>query len=250
MQRSLLFALVVGLACVFSAPAQTVDELIAKYVKTIGGADKLAAIKTIRTTGTFHGGGGFEAVVIQEQRRPNFVRDEFSIQGMSAISAYDGKQGWRINPFEGKKDAETLGEEELKSIIEESDFDGPLIDYKAKGNKIEYLGKDDFEGSDVYKLKVTLADGTVKTYFLDGDYYVPIKVETKQTIRGTEVESETILGDYKEVGGVYFPHSAESGRKGSPNKSSVTIEKIEINPVLDDSRFAMPRAAMGPKVSQ
>jgi outer membrane lipoprotein-sorting protein len=250
MLRSLLFAVMVGFACVFVAPAQSVDELIAKYVKTIGGADKMAAIKTMRTTATFHGGGGFEAQFVQESKRPGMVREEFNLQGMSAITSYDGKQGWKINPFEGKKDAETLGEEELKSIVEDADFDGPLVDYRAKGNKIEFLGKDDFEGSDVYKLKVTLADGTVKTYYLDTDYYVPIKVETKQTIRGTEFETETILGDYKEVGGVYFPHSMESGRKGSSNKSSITIEKIEINPDLPDTRFVMPRTGNAPRVSQ
>lgn len=250
MQRSLLFTLLAVLACAFAAPAQTVDELVAKYVKTIGGADKLAAIKTIRTTGTFNGGGGFEAQIVQVQKRPNAIREEFILQGMSGITAYDGKQGWKINPFEGKKDAETLGEEELKSIVEDSDFDGPLVDYKAKGNKIEFVGKDDFEGSDVYKLRVTLPDGTVKTFYLDSDYYVPIKIETKQTIRGTEIESETILGDYKEVGGVYFPFSAETGPKGSTNKSSITISKIEINPVLPDSDFTMPRTGAVPRVGQ
>jgi len=250
MLRSLLLTVAVGLASASMTAGQSVDQLLANYVKTIGGAEKLASIKTMRTVGTFHGGGGFEAVVLQESKRPNSVREEFSLQGMSQINAYDGKQGWKVNPFEGKKDAEAMGEEELKSIVEDSDFDGPLVDYKAKGNKIEYLGKEDYEGSDVYKLKVTLANGTVKTYFLDADYYLPIKIETKQTIRGTEIETETVLGDYKESGGVYFAHSFESGRKGSANKSSITIEKVEINPALDDSRFSMPKAGPNPRVGQ
>ncbi|HEV7698974.1 MAG TPA: hypothetical protein VGO43_01970 [Pyrinomonadaceae bacterium] len=240
MRKVLLFAVMTAV-CALGVHGQTVDELLSKYVKTIGGADKLAAIKTMRITGKFMGGGGFEATVLQEAKRPNMIREEFGLQGMSQVNAYDGKQGWKIDPFQGKKDAETLGEDELKSIVEDSDFDGPLFDWKAKGNKIEYEGKEDFEGSDVYKLKVTLANGTVKHYFLDADYYVPIKIETKQTIRGTEVEFETILGDYKEAGGVYFPFSYESGRKGSPNRSTITYEKIEINPVLDDSRFTMPK---------
>ncbi|MBV9242653.1 MAG: outer membrane lipoprotein-sorting protein [Acidobacteria bacterium] len=249
MLRSLLFAAALGLACSMVGNAQTVDELVANYVKTIGGMDKLQSIKSMRQTGTFHGGGGFEASVVEEQQRPGMIREAFSIQGMSQIVAYDGKQGWKIDPFQGKKDAETLGEEELKSIVEDSDFDGPLVNYKEKGNRIEYLGKEDLEGSDVYKLKVTLADGTVKTFYLDTDYYVPIKIETKQTIRGTEIETEAILGDYKQVGGVYFPHSFENGVKGSPNKTSVTIDKIEINPSLSDSLFAMPHTGPGPKVS-
>ena len=239
MRRCLIGGLIVML-CSFAAGAQTVDELLAKYVKTIGGMDKIAAIKSMRSTGKFDGGGGFQAVVIQENKRPSSVREDFQIQGFSAINAYDGRQGWKINPFEGKKDAEALGEEELKSIIEDSDFDGPLINYKEKGNKIEFVDKEDFEGSDVYKLKVTLASGTIKWYYLDADYYVPIKIETKHITRGTEIESETILGDYKEAGGVFFPFSYQSGAKGSSNKSTITFEKIEINPAIDDSRFVMP----------
>ena len=240
MSRSLSIVACLGLLS-FSVTAQTADEIIAKYIQKIGGIEKLAAIKTMRTTGKFTGGGGFEAVVVQEAKRPNFVRQEFALQGLTAITAYDGKNGWKINPFGGKKDAETMGEEELKQIVEDSDFDGPLVNYAAKGNKIEFVGKEEYEGSDVYKLKVTLLSGTVKYYFLDTDYYVPIKIETKQINRGTEYESETVLGDYKEAGGVYFPFSVESGVKGSQNKSSITFEKIEINQTLDDGRFAMPK---------
>src|SRR5437764_13967662 len=111
---------------------------------------------------------------------------------MTGINAYDGKTGWKVEPWNGKKDAEALGEEELKSIVEDADFDGPLVDYKAKGNRIEFIDKEDFEGSDVYKLKVTLANGTVKWYYLDAEYCIPIKIETKHTTRGTEIESETM----------------------------------------------------------
>ena len=224
----------------FAAPAQTADQIIAKYIEKSGGYQKIQAIKSVRTTSKFTGGGGFEAVIVSERKRPNQLRQEFQIQGMAATDAYDGKTGWKINPFEGKKDAESLAEDELKSIIESSDFDGPLVDLSKKGNKVEYLGKEDFDGSEVFKLKVTLANGTIKNYFLDTEYYLPLKVETKQFIRGTEVESETILGDYKEVGGVYFPFSSESGAKGSQNKVSEHIEKFEINVDLPDSRFTMP----------
>lgn len=223
-----------------SASAQTAEQIVNGYIKTIGGMEKIQAVKSVRQTGKFSGGGGFEAVIVSENKRPNFARQEFSLQGLTAINAYDGKNGWKINPFGGKKDAESLGEEELKQIVEDSDFDGPLVNYAAKGNKVEFVGKEEYEGSDVYKLKVTLANGTVKYYFMDTDYYVPLKVETKQINRGTESEFETVLGDYKEVGGVYYPFSIENGVKGSPNKSTITVEKIEINPTFDDGHFAPP----------
>ncbi len=199
--------------------------------------EKLQAVKTIRQTAKFTGGGGFEAVLIMENKRPNKTREEFSLQGMTGVSAYDGKNGWKIEPWQGKKDAESLSEEELKAVIDGADFDDSLINYQARGNKVEYVGMDAVDGTDVHKLKVTLPSGTIKHYYMDTDYYVPIKIETKRMIRGAEFESETILGDYKEVGGVYYAHSFESGTKGSPNKAIVTVEKIEINVPLDDTRF-------------
>lgn len=241
MHRTILLAAVLLLLSV-PLSAQTADEIVGKYIQKIGGMEKLQAIKTMRYTGKFMGGGGFEAVIVNENKRPNMVCEEFILQGLTAINAFDGKSGWKINPFGGKKDAETLGEEELKAIMEDSDFDGPLVGYAAKGNKIVYEGTEDYEGSDVFNLKVTLANGTVKHYFLDTEFYVPIKIETKQINRGTEFETETILGDYKEVGGVYFPFSVENGAKGSPNRSSITYDKIEINTAIDDARFAMPRS--------
>ena len=227
----------------FFAPvvtAQTADEIIAKYIKTVGGMNKIQAVRELRRTGKVIAGGGFEIPVVEENKRPNFVRQDITIQGLTGTSAYDGKVGWKIQPWQGKKDAETMGEGELKAIIESSDFDGPLVNYKQKGNKIEYVGMDEVEGTDVYKLKVTLSNGEVRYFYMDTDYYVPIKVETKRIIRGAEVEFETIYGDYKEVAGWYLPHSVEIGPKGSQFKQKVTYEKIEANVPIDDKRFSMP----------
>ncbi|MEO6654631.1 MAG: hypothetical protein ABIO36_00965 [Pyrinomonadaceae bacterium] len=238
--RKVLLGIIATILIALPVSAQTADQIVASYIKTIGGMEKIQAVKSMRQTGKFSGGGGFEAMIVNENKRPNLVRQEFSLQGLTAVNAYDGKTGWKINPFSGKKDAESLGEEEMKQIIEDSDFDGPLINYAAKGIRVELVGKEEYEGSDVYKLKVTLANGTVKYYFMDTDYFVPIKIETKQINRGTEFEFETVLGDYKEVGGVYYPFSVETGLKGSPNKSTVTVEKIDINVTLDDKNFALP----------
>ena len=238
--RRTLFAL-----CAFAAlrlNAQTADEIVSKYIKTIGGMDKLQAVQTIRESGKFTGGGGFEARVVEEKKRPDDVRQEFQIQGMVGVTAWDGKNGWKIEPWNGKKDSEPLGEEEKKAIIEDSDFDGPLVNYAAKGNKVEYVGIDPVQGDDTYKLKVTLKSGDVKYYYMDTDYYVPLKIESKRMVRGEERESETYLGDYKEVNGVYFPYSMESGLKGNPNRAKISIEKIEVNVPLADSRFTEPVA--------
>ena len=238
-----LILLFVALA-VFAAPAaaQSVDEIIAHYLKSVGGMEKIQAVNTLRRTGKFNGGGGFEAMVVQENKRGNMVREEFSLQGMTAINAYDSKTGWKIEPWGGKKDPEALGEEETKSILEDADFDGPLVNYKQKGNKVEFVGMDQFEGTDTFKLKVTKPNGDVYFYYLDTDYYVPIKIDTKRTVRGAEREYETALGDYKEVNGWYLPFSFETNTKGSQDKSKITYDKIEANVAIDDIRFRMPAA--------
>jgi hypothetical protein len=238
----------VGLAlCATPLTAQSADDLIAKYLKTVGGMERIQAVKTLRRTGKFTGGGGFEARVLQENKRPNKVREEFLLQGLTGVNAYDGKTGWKIEPWQGKKDPEALSEEEMKSIVEDADFDEPLINYQQKGNKVEFVGTEQVEGTDTYKIKVTLASGDVRYYYLDSDYYVPIKIEMKRMIRGAELELETSLGDYKEIAGWYLPHSIESGLKGSPDKQKVTYETIEANVTIDDHRFEKPTVAAKPQ---
>lgn len=246
MRKLLLALLAAPLLLAAPARAQTADEIVAKFIKTVGGMERIQAVKSLRRTGKFSGGGGFEAGIVEENKRPNLVRQEFNIQGMVGVNAYDGRVGWKIEPWGGKKDAEPLGEEEMKGIIEDSDLDGPLVNFKQKGVKVEYVGTDEVEGTEAYKLKVTLASGDVRFYYMDADYFVPIKIDTKRMVRGAEREYETILGDYKEVNGWYLPFSIESGIKGNPNRQKVTYEKIEANVALDDARFARPAAAAQP----
>lgn len=239
MRRVLL--VIAGLMLIgMPASAQTAEEIVAKYIKTVGGPEKIQTVKTLRRSGKLSLGGGFEAAIVEENKRANMVRQEFSLQGLTAINAYDGKTGWKIAPFEGKKDPEPLGEEEMKQIIEDSDFDGPLINYQQKGNKVEFAGMEPVEGTDSFKLKLTLANGDIRYYYMDTDYYVPIKIETKRMVRGAEREYETSLGDYKEVNGWYLPHSMEVNVKGSQNRQKVTYDKIEANVPIDDSRFHIP----------
>jgi hypothetical protein len=238
-----LGALLIGLllaAPLAASPDPTADEIIAKYVAKIGGMDKLQAVKTLKKTGKFTGGGGLEARVVEENKRESMIRQEFTLQGMTAVTAYDGKEGWKIEPFQGKKDVEPLGEDEMKQIVEDSDFDGPLVHYKEKGNKVDLVGKEPVEGTDAWKLRVTLPSGDVQQFYMDTDDFVPIKIEYKRIVRGAERESETSIGDYKEVAGVYFPHSFEIGQKGSPNRSKVVFDRIEANVPLEDSLFHKP----------
>jgi hypothetical protein len=170
------------------------------------------------------------------------VREEAIIQGLTQIEAYDGKIGWRVSPFGGRKDAELLSADDLRGLILDADLDGPLVDYKVKGHTAELVGHDSVEGTDCYKIKLTLKNGDIRYYFLDADSYLEIKIEDDRTIRGTAEKSETYFGDYEKVDGIYYSFSYESGQVGNPRRVDYTVEKIEINVPLADSLFEMPGA--------
>jgi photosystem II stability/assembly factor-like uncharacterized protein len=252
MRRSVLPLLLPLLALAFATSARasaqsapTADEIIARYAQRIGGADRIRAIQSVRKNGKFYGGGGFEAVVSNEYRRPNKVREAFTFGGMTGVTAWDGKSGWKIEPWAGKKDAESLGEDEIKGIVEDAEFDDPLFNYQQRGNTVELIGTDQVEGTDVYKLKVTLAsNGDVRTYYLDAESCVPIKYEVKRTVRGAERTFEVELGDYKPVQGVLFAFSYAIGDKGSQsaNKQQFAWDRITVNVEEADLRFTRPAA--------
>ena len=233
---------VAGLVCFLSVGlwAQTAEELVAKNLQAKGGVEKIKAIKSVRMTGQFQS-GSFKARVGQESKRPEMLRQTFTVQGMTQIQAYDGSTGWQISPFGGRKDPEMLGEDDLRDLAEAADFDGPLVDAPAKGNKIEYMGHDQVDGDDALKLKVTLKNGDIFYYYLDPDTYIEIEVERQQFIRGSVRESITLLGSYKPVNGVMYPFSIESGPKNNPDqRGKITISMIEANAPIDDGDFKMP----------
>jgi hypothetical protein len=240
MLRRFLGVLMVLALPVVPVAAETVDELIAKNIEARGGLEKLKAVQTVRMTGKMMMGPGMEAPMTLEMKRPGSLRLDFTFQGMTGTQAFDGKTGWSIIPFGGKKDPEPMSPEDTKQAEEEADIDGPLVDYKAKGHTVELLGKEKVEGSDAHKLKVTLKNGNVRTLYLDAESFLEIKAESKRTIRGTDHEFESTIGDYKEVSGLLLPHSIQSGAKGRPEKQSIVVDKIEVNPVIDDARFKMP----------
>src|SRR5215510_8199676 len=222
------------------AAAQTVDEVIAKNVQARGGLDKIKAVQSVRMTGTMTAGPGMEAPFVLEMKRPNKMRVEFTFQGMTGIQAYDGKTAWTHMPFMGKADPEPMPADQAKEAEEESDMDGPLVDYKAKGNTVVLVGKEKIEGTSAYKLKVTLKGGNIRYVFLDADTFLEIRNEGRRKVQGMEMDTESTIGDYKEVGGLMLPHSVDQGAKGMPMRQKLTLSKIELNVPVDDAKFSMP----------
>ena len=220
--------------------SQTADELIAKNIQARGGMEKIKGIRTLRMRGKFEGGGGFTAAVTQENQRPDLIRETFMLQGMTAVQAYDGSTGWQIQPFGGKKDPQLMGEDDLRDLLLDADFDGPLVDYKEKGSTVEFLGHDVVDGDDALRLKVTLKNGDIIYDYLDPDTFIEIRKEIQQFIRGSVRDRVVGYGSYKPVDGVMYPFSISQGPKNHPEAQTTTVRKMEANVTIDPADFALP----------
>ena len=222
-------------------PPLTVDELIAKNVEAKGGGDALRSLQSLRLTGKLLiNDGQIQLGYTAVKKRPGEIRSEASLQGMTAIDAYDGKEGWRVSPFQGRKDPEKMSADDTKSLMEDAEIEGPLIDWKIKGSTVEYLGTEDVDGTQAHKLKVVRKNGDVTFVYLDPDHFLEIRTVTLRIEHGAQMEVETDVGDYEKIGGVFIPFSSESGRKGSPDKQKIVIEKAEPNVSVDDALFHFP----------
>src|ERR1041385_1023146 len=219
----------------------TVDELVAKNIEAKGGADALRAIQSVRFSGKLLITQiQLELAFVQIKKRPGEVRNEASIQGMTQVQASDGKEGWQISPFRGRRDPEKMSADDLKSLSEDAEIGGPLVDWKTKGSTVEYLGTEDVDGTAAHKLKVTRKNGDVSFVYLDPDAFLEIRVLTQRTKHGAYEELETDLGDYEKAGGVFVPTSIEFGGKGAPDKQRIIIDKVEANVPVDDAIFHFP----------
>ncbi len=230
--------------------AETVDDIVAKYVQARGGMEKLKACKSMKATGKLvMGGGAMEIPFTRVARRPDQMRMDFTFQGITGTQAFDGKVAWQIMPFQtGKKDPEQSNAEQTKIMEEQADFDGPLVDWKAKGHTLELVGTESVDGADAYKLKLTRKNGNVDYMFIDKETGLEVKTESKRTINGTELEMESKMSDYKEVDGVTVPFTLSSGMKGGTDQQGqkIVMDKIEFNVPAADSDFAMPAVAAKP----
>jgi hypothetical protein len=227
------------------AHAESASDLIARNLAARGGA-KLAAISTVEFTGKALAGGNFELTYKEIRARKNgAARFEESIQGLTLVQGYDGTVGWRINPFEGRRDAERMSHDDTQALADGATIDGQLLAAKARGSAVTYLGQEDFEGTDAYKLRVVDPNGVQYMYFLDPDTYLEIEVVETRKLRGAPQVTVTELGDYEPVNGAYFPFAIQSGPPGADagGQQQITIESAHANIPVNDALFAMPTAS-------
>jgi hypothetical protein len=235
-----LFTLIFVISISGKIFSQDADEIVSKYVSAIGGLDKIKAINTIKLTGKVTA-GSMDIPFSQICKRPQMVLMESTIQGMTMKQGFDGTQGWTINPFMGKKEPDLMSKDAEKAIQRNADFEGQLINYKDKGSKIELIGKEDLEGSQVYNIKLTDKNNDITNFYIDADSYLIVKQNDKLKFDTKEITSESMLSNYKLVNGVMFPFSIVSKSADNPmGDAKIAVETIEINFPVDESIFKMP----------
>jgi outer membrane lipoprotein-sorting protein len=230
------------------ASAQTTDEIVAKVFAARGGLDKIRAVNSERISGhiTF---GEVSGPFVVELKRPMKMHMQLTVQNMTMVRVYDGKSGWANNPFDGKMNPDDMTREDLKNINEEADFDGPLIDHKEKGNKVELVGKDKFKDKDVWRLKLTTRNGDVRFYLYDADSFLLVKWEGQRRYADKVLPVETFFTDYRDVSGLKFPFELDSGSSATDITQKITVENVELNPEINDAEFAKPAAPANPPSS-
>lgn len=230
-----------------AAPEPTAGELVAKNLAARGGATALAAINTLEFNGKFIAPGDFQLTYHSTRARNpggDRIRDDLTVQGLTIIQAYDGRSAWKVNPFQGRKDAERMSADEARAQADAGLIDGVLLASLHDGSSVRYLGREDFDGTNAYKLQVRQKDGDQYDYLLDPDTFLEIRATERRQVRGAQTVTNYEYGDYDKVGGVYFPMAIDSWQPAQPDqRARILIASAVANSPLDSSSFAQPGAS-------
>jgi outer membrane lipoprotein-sorting protein len=224
-----------------SVSAQSADEIITKYIAARGGLAKIKALKSERISGTISFGPDGDGTFVVERERTLKLHTELSLNGQTLIRTYDGKtSGWIYNPFAGIPAVEAMSEAEIGNIAEEADFEGPFIDYKEKGNQVQFAGKEEVEGKPAYKLKLTNKSGEVRYFFFDVATGLLVKMLSTAKEGDKDVSIETYFRDYREVHGLKYPFLVESTSESTTQPRKIIATNIEVDVRIDQTRFGKP----------
>jgi len=226
-------------------PKLTAVQIVDKNVAARGGLTAWRAVKAMRITGQLDAGGKKPTKLpyTLEVKRPNKERMTLEFAGQTAVQVYDGKQGWKLRPYTNRYAPEPFTKDELQKAAAQQQLDGALIDYVAKGNKVELDGTEMVEGKGTYRLKVTPKNGPVQHVWVDGTTFLEAKVEgNPHRMDGKMRNVETYLRDYRTIdGGLKMAFVSETHVDGLRASHNITIENVKVNPALEDSVFGKPQ---------
>ncbi len=218
-------------------PAQSLDDVLKEHFSSIG-QDKVTTLNDMKTTGRMVQ-MGLEIPFIQMSARPNFIRVEGTLQGLTFIQTYNGTEGWNLNPFTGATEPQPFSEDELKSMKYQADMDGMLWNWKEKGYTVTLEDKQDVEGTDCYQVKLVTVEDDTFTHYIDSESYMLIRTNAKVKVQGNETEADTYYSNYKQVEGMAIPGKVETKMDGQ-TLSTIIMDTIEINVGLDKALFGKP----------
>jgi outer membrane lipoprotein-sorting protein len=239
MGRSLRLAVsfLIAAVAVATAPsvlAQTVDEIIARNIQARGGAEKIKAVQSMKQTSHIKI-QGMAATLTLYAKRPNLSRQEMSIAGATAIAAFDGQNAWGVNPMTGQTTPKALTGPAADQVRNQAAFDPPLLDYRAKGTKVEYVGTEPDGARSLIHLRITDKMGLVINCYLDSQ----TALEAKIVADGPTGQVETRLSDYRDVGGLKMPFAIRTTAAGVV-VADVVVDTIEFDLPTPASLFTMP----------
>ena len=231
--------LFVALLSIAALHGQTADEIIKNYFENTGGYEKWKSLTSQKATiTTAMQGMEFKGTVYSKP--PNKMKVEVDVMGTPMIQAYDGTDAWMLFPMQTGPDAQRLPKEQAEAMTEQT-FEWPFVDYAKKGHTLALEGKEDVEGAEAYKLKLTKKNGKVQIFYFDAEHYVPIMMEAlieSGPAKGQSVQ--TYMSDYQEVDGLMMPFFTEV-KVGGQTAQKVTIQSVTLNEDLSDEMFAMPK---------
>jgi hypothetical protein len=247
-------------------PQLPAAAIVDKNVAARGGLQAWRAVQALEMTGKMDAGGNKRPTLpvpgtksgeslpaprpteqvqlpfVMEMKRPRKQRVEIQFRGQTALQVYDGANGWKLRPFLNRHEVEKFTPEELRAADAQFDLDGPLIDFEAKGSKVELVGVEKVDGRNAYKLKVTDKGGNVRHVWVDAETFLETKIEgSPRRLDGKYHPVAVYPRDYKSVNGLVMPYVLETAVEGVKDTERIQIEKIVVNPKLDDAQFAMPR---------
>jgi outer membrane lipoprotein-sorting protein len=219
--------------------AQTVDEIINKHIEAIGGKEKISNIKTKYAESTMEVMGN-EAPTTTYIIYGKGYKSETDFNGQKIIQCVTDKGGWGINPMMGQTSPEAISGDLVKSSQSQLQVGGPLLDYAAKGNKVELKGREDVNGVSAYKINLTTKDSIESTYYIDPTTYYILKTTGKVNANGQETETIVAFSDYRKTD---FGNVEPFGQQITLPQITlnITTKKIEINKDIDPKIFDMPK---------
>jgi hypothetical protein len=260
----LVFAVSVGMGADTASPAgMTAEQIIERNVTARGGLQAWRGVQTLSMSGKLEAGGnesstypvqGVKRGGVQlpkrpaeqmqlpfrlESKRSRKLRLEIDFRGQTAIQTYDGTNGWKLRPYLNRHEVEPFTADEMKAAAFQSDLDGPLVDYAAKGTKAELEGTEKVEGKDNYRLKLTFKDGQSQHVWVDAKTFLESKIEgTPRRLDGKYHPVEIYYREYKTVSGIVVPYVTETKVQGVKQTEKIEVEQVVVNPRVEDSRFA------------